>query len=126
KRKKEKINKKGEDLKRKQIILKNEKNNIINAITAGYNPELFKEKLEGILEEEKRIEYLLQIEEEEKPGKRHGEEIIKISKILKKLSPREFKDFLRDTIKIYHNIPEKQGVIKIFEIYPGKELCYKL
>lgn len=60
--------------------LQNEKNNIINAISHGYDPTLFKGKLEAILEEEKKIE--LSLQENKTISKKKKTEIVNISQLL--------------------------------------------
>lgn len=42
------------------------------------------------------------------------------------MNPFELKEFLKLTIKIYHNSNKNTGIIRILNTSPEKEICYKL
>lgn len=122
---KKKPDQKIKQLKMKQILLQKEKNNIINAITRGINPDLFKDKLEAILKEERIIEISLS-EKKESKAPENTDKIIQISKLIGKLKNEELKEFLKLTVKVFVNPMEKQGFIEFLYINQGEKLCYNL
>lgn len=120
---KNKPDKKIKQLKIRLNLLQREQNNIINAISQGMSPDLFKAKIEAILDEKKMIETLLE-EKKSTPGKK--KEIIEMIKFFEYMKNFQMKDFLKLTIKIFHNPKENHGIIKIVDIMPEEKICYKV
>ena len=94
-----------------------EKNNIINAIANGFQPEIFKEKFEDIQKRKNALESQLSAKQQEKNKiityPEDVEKIISIGRILEKIDIFSAKEMYRYLITLNFNILEKTGVLNI-------------
>ena len=95
--------------------IEKQKENIINAIVTGINPDHFKQKLDELSERKN------QIEEELETKKKPSEEIChpqSLAKLIQEASPLQLKNLYKEQISVKLDLVEKTGRLRIKYFYP--------